>query len=269
MDKRTWRDQVKQIGDSIPEKSKNFRNHVRDSAPQVSQRVRQQIEGATPVIRYRAQEVTKALRSPMPPQPPTPADWQTAQQPAQQPFMGMPTQGVVGPGWNAAPAPVASPRRPTAVQLACLCLLTAAVASTILAALGVSGLIELKGSVEKVIHLDPTGTVAFYTNPYVNYTETTLTFLTVGFGIAFAVAYVFVAFTVWKGHGWPRRIGTVLVILSLPVLLLGPVAIAAVLAGIIAVIAIWLPSARQYAVGSKAAKRARRVSARPTFPQPR
>jgi hypothetical protein len=263
-----WRDRVKQLGDSVPQVSKKVKKRIEESAPEVSKRVRQQFNETTPLVAHRVREVGKALTTPVPSQATTPeADSLMSDALGVSPQFGQSDgaqslsppvyfQSPVGDVNSLAKATTATiPSRPTAVYLAYLALVVAAVASASLAGLGIYGLTELRGSVDKVLHLDPTGTAVFYARGYVDNAETTLMSSAVALGILFALAYVLVAHAVRKGNGWPRPIGTALAVLSLPAVFLGPVAVVIVVAGIVAVLALWTPSARHYAVQSKAAKR--------------
>jgi hypothetical protein len=76
--------------------------------------------------------------------------------------------------------------------------------------------------------------------------------------VLFALAYALIAHAIRKGGGWPRPVSTILAIFSLPAILLGPIAVAIVLTGLIAVTAIWMPSARRYAIESKRIRRSAR-----------
>ncbi|OBK22279.1 hypothetical protein A5634_07425 [Mycobacterium asiaticum] len=244
MTENNWRDRVKKLGES-----------------DVSKRVRQQVRDTTPVVAHRIREVGKALSSPVPP-PQTPPPPPAMPPPVLPPHALPPQQGAATQQQFAhyapplvQPAAVAKPTRPLAVHIAYTSLLIAAVAAVILAGLGVYGLAELRGSVDKALHLDPSGTASFYANDYVDNAETWLMASAVALGILFALAYFLFAFAVRKGHGWPRLVGTALAVLSLPAIFLGPVAVVIVGAGIISVIALWTPGAREYVAQSKAAKR--------------
>jgi type IV secretory pathway VirB2 component (pilin) len=260
-----WRSRAKQFGDSLPELSKKVKKQIGDTAPDVSKRVRQQIQVAAPVVSHRVHEVGKALTAPMPnsaavncDSPMTEMHNEVPQLPrsenARSTSVFSPTQNPPSRVRTAANSTTMILNRPVAVHVAYLALAIAAVGSAILAGLGVYGLNELRGSVDKVTHLDPTGTVAFYSNGYIDNAETMLMSSAVGLGTVFALAYALVALAVRKGHGWPRPVGTVLAVLSLPMIFLGPVALVIVVAGIVAVLALWTRGARQYAVQTKAAK---------------
>jgi hypothetical protein len=265
-----WRGRVKHLGDSVPQVSKKVKKQIEQSAPEVSKRLRRQINETTPIVAHRVREVGKALTAPVSPQATTPqAGSFTTDALGVSPQFGQPDsaessnpplclQSPTVDVRNANATTATIPRRPAAVYVAYLALVVAAVASASLAGLGVYGLTELRGSVDKVLHLDPTGTVVFYARGYVDNAETTLMSSAVALGILFALAYVLVAHAVRKGHRWPRPIGTALAVLSLPAVFLGPVAVVIVVAGIVAVLALWAPSARRYAVQSKAAKRSAR-----------
>lgn len=66
-------------------------------------------------------------------------------------------------------------------------------------------------------------------------------------GVVVAVCYVSFAISVLRGHSWPRSVGIVLAVISLPMLLFGVLAQLAVLCGIGVVILLWLPVSRQFA----------------------
>lgn len=204
-----------------------------------------------------------AVGSPSPFAPPSPGT---------NPFTGapVPTPGASGlvpyppsPNTPAAPVPAdaswAAPRAtralPPAVRVAFLSLLIAAAASVVLAAFGVYGVYELRDSVDKVTHLDPTGTATFYTADYVDNAEITLVSSAIALGLLAALGYVLVAVAVRSGRSWPRPVGTALTVLSLPAIFFGPIAVVAVFAGIVGMIALWTPGARQYAAEVKATRR--------------
>lgn len=145
---------------------------------------------------------------------------------------------------------------PVTVRTACVALWVAAGACAVLSGVGVYLLTELRGSVDKALHLDPTGTVAFYAAEYVDNAELTLISAAVMLGLLFAIAYVIVARAVRKGRSWPRMVGSVLAVFSLPAAFLGPAALTAVVAGFVSVLAVWTPSARRYAAEVKELRRA-------------
>ncbi|GAC79248.1 hypothetical protein SAMN04488550_4392 [Gordonia malaquae] len=62
--------------------------------------------------------------------------------------------------------------------------------------------------------------------------------------------YVAVAIGARRGRTWPRKLGAVFAVLSLPALLLGPAADIAVLCGVAAVIVLWLPVSRRFCTES-------------------
>ncbi len=141
--------------------------------------------------------------------------------------------------------------QPVAVRVAYVALVVAAAAAAILSAVGVYTLTEWRESFDKVLHVDPTGTALFYASEYADNAELALIGIAAILGVLFAIAYIFVAQAIRKGRSWPRPIGTALAIFSMPAMALGPVAIAAVFAGIVAVIASWMPSARRYSAAAR------------------
>lgn len=145
---------------------------------------------------------------------------------------------------------------PVAVRVAYVALLAAAASAALLSAVGVYALIELRDSFDKMLHVDPTGTALFYAADYADNAELALIGVATMLGVLFAITYVLVARAIRKGNSWPRPVGTALAVMSLPAIALGPVAIVAVFAGIVAVAATWMPSARQYATAARARRRA-------------
>lgn len=143
---------------------------------------------------------------------------------------------------------------PTAVRTAHLALMTAAGLAVFIAGMGIYGLTELRDSTDKILHLDPTGTALFYATDYVDDVQITLTIAAAVLGVLFALGYVFVGLALKKGSSWPRPVGTALAVLSLPAMMFGPFAMATVVAGIVAAVASWMPSARAHAAQAKAAR---------------
>lgn len=167
-----------------------------------------------------------------------------------------------------APAPytgpvfAAPPARPVPVRVAVFSLLSAAVLALVLALFGVYAIAELRGSVDNLINIDPSGTATMVASDYVEGTQLAVTFAAAALGAVVAGAYLLVARAIWKGRSWPRQVSPFFAVLSLPALLLGPVAIAAVAAGIVATLAAWMPSSRAFATQTRAyaaaTRRARR-----------
>lgn len=267
-----WRDRAKQVGGSVSEVSKKAKQQIQESAPDVSRRVQQQIKETAPVVTHRAREVRNALTASVTPpaaaqQPPaaTPlppsvdGQYEITRSPS-----GSPTQAQFGAlppviGTSPAISATAPAGQPSAgvvmpVRVAYVALLIAAVASLVLAGMGVYGLTQLQGTVDTVLKLEPTGAAAVFANGYVDSAATYLTSAAVALGVVFALAYFLVAHAVRRGHRWPRTVGSALAVLSLPALFFGPAAVIAVLAGIVAVLALWTPAARQYALGATTAR---------------
>lgn len=193
------------------------------------------------------------------PRPPAPAGGQPGS--AFNPFASRPPTAASGEalvnaevGWGAAAPPATA--MPHTVRAAFLCLMGAAALALTLAAVGIYWLTELRDSVDKVTHLDPTGTVTFYAADYVDDAEITLISAAVGLGLVSALGYVLVGLAIRKGRRWPRPVGTALAVCSLPGLFLGPLALTAVLAGVVAMLLVWTPQARQFSARSAALKRA-------------
>lgn len=250
-----WRDRVRQLGEAGAEASKKVKQQIEVSAPEVSRRVQQQIKTTAPVVAHKAREVGRALAAPAPPNPPVVSDLQPL--PATLPEES--SSGYVELTPPAISAEVSqdliAPSRPTAIHVAYLALVAAAAGSATLAGLGVYGLTQIRGSVDKVMNLDRTGTVAVFAHNYVDNVEETLMSWAIGLGTVFALGYVLVAHAIREGHRWPRPVSTALAALSVPVVFLGPFGIAIFVVGVIAVFALWSTSARQYASQLKSFKK--------------
>lgn len=136
--------------------------------------------------------------------------------------------------------------RPTAVHVAFYALLIAALGCLVLVGLSVSTILELDDKVDTVLNLDPTGMVRVFAGDYVDDAETSVLSAIVALGVVFAVGYLLVAMAVRRGRAWPRPVGTALAVLSLPAVVFGPVAVVIVVAGVVAVIALWTVGARQH-----------------------
>jgi len=136
--------------------------------------------------------------------------------------------------------------RPIAVRIATFALLTAGVLSLVLAGMGVAFVWELRDTTDRLLHLDPSGTVSLLAAGYADGAETVLTMVIVGVGALVAIGYMLVARSVWKGSNWPRNLSPFLLVLSLPAVLLGIVGPAIVAAGFASTVATWTPSARAF-----------------------
>ncbi len=151
--------------------------------------------------------------------------------------------GPVFPGVAAgAPVPAAAAmvrraRPPVTVWLALACLGVAAVLCLAQAALGIRAAAQ-SGVDDAQVH---------YLGREVADLSTTAIVATVLLAALFALAYLGFAYAVWRGESWPAPLGTVLAGLSLFGLLGGPVVIALVVAGVVAVVFLWLPPSRAYA----------------------
>jgi hypothetical protein len=158
--------------------------------------------------------------------------------------------------------PASAPARPTAVHVAFYALLSAAALTLALAGLGVYAITELRDTFDNVLKIDKSGTAAVITSGYADNTEIALLVAAAALGAVLAVCYLFVARAIWKGRSWPRRASPFLAVLSLPALFIGHIAIIAVLAGIIAAAACWMPSARAFATQTRAYAAAQRAARR-------
>ncbi len=281
MNSNQWRDRAKRLGDSVNDASNKAKQRIDESAPEVSRKLRQQLQDATPLVAHRVREVGKALKAQpqldpsvqhldlptnrysrssvgVPVMPPSPTQAHLAYggkaiSPTHVPPLGTPAVA------SADPVVADRQKRPAGIHVAYMALGVAAICSAILAGMGVYGLTELRGSVDKVLHLDPTGTVMYYANGYVNNAETWLVSTAIGLGFVFTVAYALVSLAVFKAHRWPRPVGSVLAVVSIPVVFLGPVAVVIFVAGMVAVVALWIPSSRRYAVQARDARRMARA----------
>lgn len=266
-----WRKRIKGFGETGVHVSRKVKRQIDDAAPEVSKRVRQQYRETAPKVSHRVREAGRALKSPPPAvgaaelgvhgASPSLASSGGSHELAYPVNRAADSVGFPAGDYRQARPPFElKSKRPVTIVLAYSMLIIAAVASAILAGLGVYGLTELRGSADKVIHLDPTGTAAFYANGYVEKAETWGISSAIALGVLFALAYALVAVAVHNGHRWPRYVGPFLAVLSLPAVFFGPVAVVVVLAGIVAVLALWTSSARNYAIQLSVAKRAARRS---------
>lgn len=144
--------------------------------------------------------------------------------------------------------------RPVSVRVAAFSLLAAGALSLVLAGFGVFAIWELRDSADDLLNLDPSGTAKLLGSGYADDAETSLTVILVAVGSLITIAYMLVARSVWKGSSWPRSVSAFLIVLSLPALFMGFVAIAIVAVGTAATIALWMPSARAYSADVGAAR---------------
>jgi len=77
--------------------------------------------------------------------------------------------------------------------------------------------------------------------------STTAIVFTVLLALVFALGYLGFGYAVWRGQSWPAPLGSVLAALSLFGLMGGPLIIALVVVGILAVVFLWLPPSREFA----------------------
>ena len=194
---------------------------------------------------------------------------------AYSPFTGTTPATPVGSPFGDAPVPAAGPfatspaptleqstdnsgavwGRPVSVRIAAFSLLAAGALTLVLAVFGVIAIWELRDSADDLLNLDPSGTAKLFASGYADDAETMLTIILVAAGSLMTIAYMLVARSVWKGKSWPRNVSPFLVVLSLPALFLGIVAIAIVTAGVAATVALWMPSARAYSAEVAASRR--------------
>ncbi|TRW86204.1 hypothetical protein FK535_06945 [Mycolicibacterium sp. 018/SC-01/001] len=146
----------------------------------------------------------------------------------------------------AGPPEMRSNGTPISVRVAYSALWVAAIAALVSAGMGVSWLFELGHNVDTALHLDPTGTAVNLVGGYADDIQFWLISVVIGVGVVCAIGYSLVGVALRAGHRWPRWVGTVLAVLSLPMLFLGPLVVM-VLFGVVAVIAMWTPAARRFA----------------------
>jgi hypothetical protein len=274
-----WRQRAQQLTDSVPQVSKKMRGQFEQAAPEVANRLRHLTQSGkqgptTPgSIDYHPYELHAEWATPpsmratevaVPQQRTVPytVNYATGNQVAPVGRQSNSGSRRVPPSTRStAPYAISSGPavRPHSVHIACTALVGAAITAVVLAGLAVYGVTELRVNVDNVLHLDPTGTARYYASSYEDQAEIWLTSTAIALGIVLALTYVLFAFAIRKGRGWPRPVGTLLAILSLPAVFLGPVAVFIVLAGIVGVLASWTPSARQYAIQHKTARRTARA----------
>lgn len=250
-----WRNNVDSVKKSGVAASQSVRKRVEEAAPDVSAKVRHQVNTTAPEVANRVRAAGKALTGPNPAQPTVAPVAATPPPVTAVDENRIPPAAPLPVDTTPATAPVPpSTRRPTSIRVAYWALVVAAGASVVLAGLGVYGLIELRGTVDDALGADPTGTIALAGNGYVDDVAKVLMGTAAGLGLVFALAYFGVAHALRLGHSWPRPVGTVLAVLSLPVAFFGGVAALIVAAGVVAVAALWTPSARAHANERKAAR---------------
>lgn len=172
----------------------------------------------------------------------------------------------LAPPTQSGPAPVVSaPRRPNTVRVASWALLCAAAMTLTLIGIAVGAIFELRDTFDNALKLDKSGTATLVAAGYADDTQTALVVIALFLGVLLAVVYLLVARALWAGRHWPRWVSPFLAVLSLPALLLGHIAILAVIAGIISTVASWMPNARSFATQSRAHAAARRASRRRPF----
>lgn len=147
---------------------------------------------------------------------------------------------------------------PVTVRVAYLALWIAALAALVSAAMGVVWLFDLRDNVDRALHLDPSGTAMAFASGYADDIQFWFVSVAVGVGLICALAYALIGWAVRGGHRWPLWVSTVLALLSLPLLFAGPMVVM-VLFGVAAVIAMWTPTARQFARETAAGRRAARA----------
>ncbi len=153
---------------------------------------------------------------------------------------GIPEPAAPGPsGYPTMPAAVTArrPSPPLTVWLALVCVAIAAGLCLVQAAMGVRA--AQQSTVDDAqVH---------YLGREVADLSTTAIVFTIVIAALFALAYLGFGYAVWRGEGWPTPLGTVLAALSLFGLMGGPVIIALVVAGVVAVVLFWLPPSREFA----------------------
>ncbi|GAB08666.1 hypothetical protein GOARA_015_00040 [Gordonia araii NBRC 100433] len=147
--------------------------------------------------------------------------------PGQAPFGGPPVQPPVAVTSRTSP--------PVTVWCALLFVAVAAALCLVQAGLGIRAMSQ-----------DGRGEV-YYLGREVADLSTTAIVFTVVLAALFALAYASFGYAVWRGAGWTAPLGTVLAALSLFGLMGGWVIIALVVAGILAVVFLWLPPSREFA----------------------
>lgn len=150
-------------------------------------------------------------------------------------------------------AAVGQGARPMTVRVAYFALWIAALGALVSAVMGIVWLVELRDNVNRALHLDPSGTAMAFASGYADDIQFWLISASVGVGLVCALAYALIGWAVRGGHRWPRWVGTVLAVLSLPLVFAGPMVVM-VLFGIAAVIAMWTPTARQFALETTAGR---------------
>lgn len=206
---------------------------------------------------------------------PSPNPFSSAPVPPANPFTSAPPVGpnpfLPSPYEEAAGAPATPSMRtsptgppvpPAAVRVAFFALVSAAVATLALAGLGIYAITDLRDTFDNVLKIDKSGIATVVTSEYADNTEIALLVAAAALGAVLAVCYLVVARGIWKGRSWPRRVSPVLAFLSLPALFIGHLALVAVLAGVAAAAACWLPSARTFAEQHRAYTLAQRAARR-------
>lgn len=154
--------------------------------------------------------------------------------------------------------PLAGLKPPLYVWIAVGLLVTAGVLSVVNAFLGIGTVKQVANMTDAVTVYDTSRVSAAYVD---DFADGVSMFLVIVSLVAFA-CYLLLAFQVRAGRRWARTVCTVLAVLSLFGLLGPPVIWVVVLAGIAAVVLLWLPTSRAYFD----VRRMARVS--PSFPPP-
>lgn len=166
--------------------------------------------------------------------------------------LGSPGGPVIADPFSSATGTTSTTGRPASVKAAAISLLIAGVLTLAMTAIAARAIFDLRDSVDNLMNLDPSGTATFIVSGYADDTETILVVVVAALGALMTVAYMLVVRSVWKGSNWPRNVSPFLAVMSLPAVFLGHVAILIVVAGVVAAVASWMPSARAYSAQRRA-----------------
>lgn len=136
--------------------------------------------------------------------------------------------------------------RPVSMHVAFGALVLSAVLSLMTTLLGVLTVLDLQGRVQNLVGLEPSGVATMYSDDYIDGATIALVVVMVAVAAAFAFGYIMFARGVYLGKRWPRTWAAGLAVVSLFGLLGGPLVVAIVVLGLVAVGALWLPVSRRY-----------------------
>lgn len=145
-----------------------------------------------------------------------------------------------------APQPRASAARPPEIRVATGLLLAAVILSLVQGVSGILAVVRLAGTAESLADVEPTGLGKTYVGSRLDSVQTGLIVAVIILALLFALCYAVFARAVWSGRRWPRYVAVALAVFSLFGLLGGPVIVAAVMCGVGATVALWLPRSRAY-----------------------